>query len=254
MVVLAKLHPHERDNMIEFDEEPHIYTIKGNESIEITSVTTLVHTLFEKFDTEKILDTIFNRTPIKDKYKDYTRETLKKEWSENGRIQSALGTKLHQDIENYYNGETIENTTKEWSYFKNFHSTITNLKPYRTEWMVFDIDLQLAGSIDMTFENIDGTISIYDWKRSKEIIKTSGFNKWSCHPELSYIPDTNFWHYSFQLNIYKFILEKNYGKKIKDLYLVCLHPNHKNFQLFKCADLSKEVLLIMNERERKIKS
>jgi nucleoside-diphosphate-sugar epimerase len=39
------------------------------------------------------------------------------------------------------------------------------------EWMIFDEDLKLAGSIDMVYENPDGTLSIYDWKRSKDISK-----------------------------------------------------------------------------------
>ena len=49
------------------------------------------------------------------------------------------------------------------------------MTPYRTEWMIWDKDHKLAGSIDMIFENEDGTLSIYDWKRSKEIKKQ---NKW----------------------------------------------------------------------------
>ena len=43
------------------------------------------------------------------------------------------------------------------------------MKPYRTEMMVFDEHVKIAGSIDMLFENKDKTLSIYDWKRSKKI-------------------------------------------------------------------------------------
>ena len=38
------------------------------------------------------------------------------------------------------------------------------LKPYRTEWTIYDEDLKISGSIDMIYENPDGTLSIYDWK------------------------------------------------------------------------------------------
>jgi hypothetical protein len=46
-----------------------------------------------------------------------------------------------------------------------------------------------------------------------------------------------------QLNTYKAILEKQYGKKVTDLYLVRLHPNNtqQTYELIKCADLSKEI-------------
>ena len=35
---------------------------------------------------------------------------------------------------------------------KNF-TTNSHLKPYRTEWMIYDKELKLAGSIDMIFIN-----------------------------------------------------------------------------------------------------
>jgi hypothetical protein len=46
-----------------------------------------------------------------------------------------------------------------------------------------------------------------------------------------------------QLNTYKVILEDKYGKKVKDLYLVRLHPDaeEKNYELIKLPDLSYEV-------------
>ena len=118
--------------------------------------------------------------------------------------------------------------------------------------MVYDEDLRLAGSIDMVFQNEDGTLSIYDWKRSKGIEKTSPFNECSTNELTSHLPDTNFWHYSLQLNVYKAILEKNYGKTVKELFLICLHPNHKNYQKIRCADLSEEVKNIFEQRKLSI--
>ena len=38
--------------------------------------------------------------------------------------------------------------------------------------------------------------------------------------ELSHLPDANGVHYSLQLNIYKKMLEKNYNKVVRDLYLI----------------------------------
>ena len=117
------------------------------------------------------------------------------------------------------------------------------MKPYRTEWMIFDEDLKIAGSIDMVYENPDGTLSIYDWKRSKDISKINGWDNFAKNPLISHLHDTNFWHYALQLNTYKSILERKYGKIIKDLYLVQLHEENprKTFELIKCADLSKEI-------------
>ena len=45
--------------------------------------------------------------------------------------------------------------------------------------MVYHEELRLAGLIDMIYENTDGSLLIYDWKRSKGIEKTPRFNKYA---------------------------------------------------------------------------
>ena len=62
--------------------------------------------------------------------------------------------------------------------------------------------------------------------------------------------DSNFWHYALQLNTYKAIIERNYGKTVKDLYLVRLHPDaeEKNYELIKLPDLSREINELFEER------
>ena len=77
--------------------------------------------------------------------------------------------------------------------------------------------------------NQDGTYVIYDWKRSKEIKKTNNNNETSTLPILDYIPNSNYWHYTLQLNIYKRILEINYNIIIDSLYLVIIYPENKNY-------------------------
>ena len=68
-------------------------------------------------------------------------------------------------------------------------------------------------------------------------------DKYAITPELDHLPDTNYWHYSLQLNTYKRILEQKYGKKVTDMYLVCLHPNNSNsnYLRLKVPDLQGEL-------------
>ena len=73
--------------------------------------------------------------------------------------------------------QSEETYSLEWQYFIEFIKENPHLKPYRTEWIIFNEDLKLAGSIDMVYENPDGSLKIYDWKRSKEISKINHFNK-----------------------------------------------------------------------------
>ena len=74
----------------------------------------------------------------------------------------------------------------------------------------------MAGSIDMLFiNNEDECLDIYDWKRVKEIVRTSKWNKWINSDVVTYLPDTNYWHYALQLNVYKAIYNKEYNKRVK---------------------------------------
>ena len=163
----------------------------------------------------------------KSKYYGKSANEIKEEWKKNGEEVSMLGTKMHFDIECYYNKCKFQNNSIEFKYFMNFVNDHSYLVPFRTEWMIWDEEFKLAGSIDMVYINSDNTISIYDWKRCKEINKTSKYDKYALTECINHLPDTNYWHYALQLNTYKYILEKNYDVKVKDLYLICLQPKNK---------------------------
>jgi len=240
MDTLQKRNPHERDEHILFDEPSHTYTIDGDS--DYTSVTTWNHSHFKEFDADAIITNMMNgRNWTRSKYHGMTREEIKASWDKNRDEAASAGTAMHLDIEKYYNGLPVDNDSTEYSYFKEFESDNPGLVPYRTEWTVWDKELKLAGSIDMVYENDDGTLMIYDWKRSKGIVRNKQFEEHSHVDCISHIPDTNFWHYALQLNTYKRLLEKNYGKKVTVLRLVCLHPNQKSYQLIDVPDLEEEL-------------
>ena len=91
--------------------------------------------------------------------------------------------------------------------------------------------------------NHDGSISLYDWKRSKSIKRKNNFNQYCKIYNLSHLEDTNFNHYALQLNFYKYIIEKKYNLKVKNMFIVCLHPENKNkdYLLYKIPIMQKEI-------------
>jgi ATP-dependent exoDNAse (exonuclease V) beta subunit len=251
---LSEKNHHVRDDLITFDEGPHIYTIHGD-SGKYTSVTTWNHSHFEEFNAGTIIDTMMKSKNWKtNKYYGKTKEEIFALWNDTRDTAAQAGTKMHYDIECYYNNCPNENESIEYSYFKRFADDYKHLKPYRTEWMIWHEDIKIAGSIDMVFEEEDGTLLIYDWKRSKEIMKTSGFNKYALTDCINHLPDTNFWHYGLQLNVYKKILEEKYGKKVGGLFLVCLHPNNKNQSYIRipCPDLQTDVNELFEFRKKQL--
>lgn len=240
---LALLNPHEKDKFIEFQELGHLYYIHGKSGY--TSITTLIGKLFEHFDANKIIDKMFSGKKMQDptyKYFGMNRADIIEMWDTNGKEASEKGTAMHENIEKFYNNVIVDDNSIEYGFFKQF-SIDFPLKPYRTEWTVFYTKYKLCGSIDMIFENPDGTLQIYDWKRVKSIEYEAFGNKTSIIPCLKHMPDTNFWHYSLQLNLYKMILEKQYNKKVTDLFLVCMHPDNssKTYDRIQVPILTEEI-------------
>jgi hypothetical protein len=277
--VLSNRNIHDRDQYIKFFEEDHKYIITCDPKSKYTSVTTWIHSHFPHFDADLIISKMMSGKGWKPghKYWGLTAEEIKDLWNSNRDNAAGAGTDLHFEIECFMNSKVLMFVYThyellhqhnilikydkrymdfgiEWLYFTNFVSDFPMLKPYRTEWTIYDDELKIAGSIDMIYENPDGTLSIYDWKRSKEISKINHFNKFAKNKIICHMPDSNFWHYALQLNTYKVILERKYGKIITDLYLVRLHPDaeEKNYELIKLPDLSKEVKELFEERKKEI--
>ena len=287
---LANKNPHPRDRHIHFDEGPHKYTIQGINGVtaetEFTSVTTCVHEHFEHFDAKKVIAAMMRNTkkwndPVANaKYYGKTADEIEDMWAKAGQDAAAKGTEMHYKIECFYNTPpaaaaaattattttttATTTTTPEFKYFLDFHQEFAaTLKPYRTEWTVFHEEARIAGSIDMVYEEVvddsrtrsrsretPPALLIYDWKRCREIKKTNAANKFATHPAIEHLPDTNFWHYALQLNIYKYILQNKYGKTVTDLYLIVLHPESSGYKRIKLPDLQGEVAELFEERIR----
>ena len=278
--VLASRNCHERDQFIQFFEEDHKYVITNDPNNKYTSVTTWNHSHFPVFNANLIIKNMMRGKNWKEghKYWGLTAEEIKQQWSSNSSAVSGAGTDLHFEIECFMNNPDLESGFKgnkgykhadlhetyilnpkaievvEWDYFINFVKDHPELKPYRTEWTIYDEDLKISGSIDMIYENPDGTLSIYDWKRSKDITRVNNFNKFAINKLICHMPDANFWHYALQLNTYKRLIERKYGKTVTDLYLVRLHPDaeEKNYELIKLPDLTKEIDELFEQRKQNL--
>jgi hypothetical protein len=106
----------------------------------------------------------------------------------------------------------------------------------------------------MIYQNPDGTLLIYDWKRCKEIVKENAYGSCATTECIRHLADTNFWHYALQLNTYKTIIEEKYGKKVVGLCLVCLHPNNPDYQLIEVPFLEKEMVDLFEYRKEMLSS
>jgi len=275
--ILSVINAHPRDANIKFYEKDHKYVILTEPGVKYTSVTTWNHEHFPKFNADEIITGMMKSKGWKEghKYWGLTPEQIKGQWNTNRDNVAGAGTDLHYEIECFNNNTLLSKgyTNKElydlylinnkdnhilkaieWQYFINFVRDNPELKPYRTEWTVYNEDVKISGSIDMIYENPDGTLSIYDWKRAKNITRINQFNKFALPAQICHLPDSNFWHYALQLNTYKAIIEQKYGKIVKELFLVRLHPDaeEKDYELIKLPDLSVEIKDLFEERKKQL--
>ena len=114
---------------------------------------------------------------------------------------------MHYDIECYYNDMEVENEEDcvEFDYFQLLKETMVQT---RTVSHRVDGGIRLAISRVYRYDirKPNGHLSLYDWKRCKEIKKQTTSNATTkC---IEHLPNSNYWHYSLQLNTYKYLLEK----------------------------------------------
>ena len=244
---LAWTNRHPRDERIEFDEPTHKYTIDSANERWI-SCTGFIHDFFPHFDPVAAVKAIKRgKNYAMSKYYGKTDQEILDGWSNSGKEASGLGTAMHLAIEQFMNGahDLIEEPvkqTKEWQFFTNFWNDCgPDLVPYRMEWEVFSLEHKLAGSIDAIFYRpSDGKYVIYDYEKG--------------YCPLDHLPNCNYWHYSLQLNIYKWFLETFYGLEIADLYLIILHPDNKNYHRLRLNFLPDEVQAMLNCRLRALQT
>lgn len=220
-------------------DENHVYKLDDKT---YTSVTTLVHQCFEVFNADKILE----KMRIKGtKYDGMTKEEIKEMWNQNALEAQQQGTRMHAVIERYYKNEEV--TSDEWALpemqqFKAF-TEMNALTPYGVEWRIYIEEFQLAGTIDFVALNEDGTLDMYDWKRAKQMDVHNSYNKYSSI--VHHIPDTNFGHYTVQLNLYKYMIEQKYNKRVRHMYLVCMYPTQMTFKQYEVQDIQTDIPTIL---------
>ena len=260
---LATQNPHSRDLAISFDREPHRYYVKGQAGY--VSVSTIVHEYFTPFDsitqaTKMTQRSDFKTSPRYLQYQPIYSQELSDErlvelivsrWQEHGKEQAELGTKLHHYIEQHANGLVVEegDISPEQGLYHAYYKKqqARGMIPYRTEWMLWDEDLRVAGCIDMIYYNpVTQTYHMVDWKRSREIKKT-GFGRFGQN-ECAHLPDCNYSHYSLQLNMYKYLLAKHYDIVIADMCIVVLHPNNTEALELPIKDMQNLVHTMLTSR------
>ena len=281
--VLRIFNPHPRDGWIRFEARRHLYAISMDGerwvSENLTSVTKLIDYCKPPFPGTTVATAIANKQarleaeffadssmvatakslslPEREVYMraffgEYMGLQTAEEVLAHWRNGAAMGTALHAKIEHYLNGnESALDDTVECQQFRNFLAEHAWFNVHRTEWRIFDHDLLISGTIDCVSFVSDGMVDLIDFKRYKDVHesgkKPSKFKHPLGHLHASHVNTT-----AIQLNLYKYILERHYGLRVRNMHLLAMHPNYTNYQLIPMPHLSKEIDALLSLHQTKL--
>jgi hypothetical protein len=234
---------------IDLDEPTHTYSLLSDPDQKFISCTTLLKGYFEDFDGHAIATNLIENHP---RYKGRTVEDLLDEWSQVGKD----GTAIHKELEDYIltNGAKDVRTVKA-GHGKNWIKHILKDPKFviYPEVILFIKELGIAGTIDLLIINTEtNVVYIADWKTNKKISMRGYGGKKGIHPISEHLDDSKFSHYSLQLSLYRWILERNYKMKVDRLAIVHLTP--KNCHLIMARYLGDEITAIMEDRKQQLEN
>ena len=248
---LALLHPMPREDRITFDEASHTYTVDG---IKVPrSVTGFLHEYASEFDPALAIQTMKAGKYWGEKKAAFEAQGLGTEdadflrrWAFNGEVARSRGHLLHYQAEQMCNGRQVQEPhSPEFQQARQIYARLLEkgLTPFRAEVNLFHVGLVLAGQPDLLMMDPAGDLAIVDWKRSKNI-RFEGDR--TLQDPLGHLPDTNYFLYSLQLNVYRYMLESEYGYRCSSMWLAVVHPDNDQPRLISCPRMDAEIAAIVD--------
>lgn len=240
-------------NKVKYYDEEHKYFIGDKELI---SGTAFVGLFKEKFDSVAMAEKTAKKKKI-------SVEEVLDDWAFKGDFSRTKGTLLHNYAENYWKNkvypinyadyddrfgallmeERLEECKRMFHDFYNDASPVLSL--ISAELVVADEELGIAGMVDKLFWNQKmGELQIWDYKTNKEINERSKYNKKMLAP-INFMHECELDTYSIQLNLYKYLIQKNTNLKIGKCYLVHIHEEQEKYNVIECKEYQDIIELLV---------
>ena len=234
-------------SFIEYDDPSHTYTWDGKP---FTPVTTEKKKYLPNVNWEFMA----RKTAIS---RGVTVQEIKDLWHFNKVKGGTRGSTVHNYIENFLQEIDEDVVLDPWvhtltekqreEYIADIHTMIgqfsdyyedhPHLVPVLSEYQVADKDMLVAGTIDQIFLNTDtGKLEIWDWKTNKQF--TDGYGKKLKKP-FNKFKATKLNEFSVQLNLYKYMIEKNTDFEIDDLKIAWFVPTNDKYTILECEDFQE---------------
>lgn len=179
------------------------------------SGTKVIHHFFQPFDPDGKI------AANKAKKMGISVEQLRFQWKQKAANACALGTRVHETCEDVLRGrrdllgkwefrnkpQTIHEQKLMAAGFSAAQKVMQTMDVIGIEQIVFDIDCQIAGTIDLLCraKSDPNLYWILDWKTNEKIDFNNRFGVHGLYP-IEHLEDCSGTHYALQLSLYEFLL------------------------------------------------
>lgn len=170
----------EREHEITFCPKPRHYNVRGRAVT--LSVTTLVGAMWREVSVPRLIGGMRKRGTLETKYPNMTAREIARQWDRLSSDACRLGTLMHEAIHDMLTpspSEKEKNTSEiavELEMARQFVAdeiVLQGRSVFRTEMPIFYDNpataVVIPGSVDLLVSAPDGSVILYDWKRSRKI-------------------------------------------------------------------------------------
>jgi len=212
---------------IKFNDSLHRYTI---DDVELKSCTKIVSSYETEFNADFHAKRIANATVKDAKYEGMSANEIKDAWEENRNNALSRGNRLHNDLES----KSLDSKHSIQSEFKKpinkfFRSIAGRYKIIVPELRMYYKELGICGTCDVLAIDLKtGKYCLLDYKQGKDIVKIEKYtkdgieitSKFNLKRPFNKYPKSNYYKYSIQLSIYRYMLLKTIGIEVEDMFIV----------------------------------
>ena len=236
---------------IEFDENLHKYSFKGKT---LWGTTSVIKEFVEPFDGEywsQIKADQRNRLALRDSFCPYLYEETKLitsadilvEWDEIRDVASRRGKFIHAYLEDVLQKKHRTDT----------NPMLSGVIKYLNEAYYGNVlgcevvmhDGHFAGTLDLLVEH-QGKYIIRDWKTNRQFRKKCKYNSRMLAP-LGKIPATEYYLYTLQLNMYRYLLKPKYD--VTKLEIVWF-DHDGNYEVIELPIVEDYLMLMLNAHKK----
>ena len=221
---------------LKFDEEKHIYTVKGKQ---LPSVSKLIKSFANEFDAQEVSYRISIKTGV-------SQKELLDEWENEKNIACDTGHRVHLFGELYpFNRSLKPSCKQEEAIVKFWNSIPDHIVPAFTEIRMYHKELEFAGTSDIIlYDTIKKGYIIADYKTNKDLFKN--YKKQTLLYPFTHLFDSPFNKYQLQLSFYQILFEQT-GNKILSRKIIWLLKTGE-FLLYDTEDVTKPLMKYLIER------